>query len=132
MVWQDGKLQRCQVLGVRWRRPIANRTLALYQNCDILLYVQIMPRTQVAFFQDANGEAPVVNWLRELMETNEKAWAHCRARIEMLGQFGHELRRPAADYLRDGIYELRAKQGHVQYRILYFFHQRQVAISLIA
>ena len=62
------------------------------------------------------------------MNTNEKAWAHCRARIEMLAQFGHELRRPAADYLRDGIYELRAKQGHVQYRILYFFHGRQVAI----
>ena len=38
------------------------------------------------------------------------------------------LRRPAADYLRDGIYELRAKQGHVQYRLLYFFHGRQVAI----
>jgi phage-related protein len=46
----------------------------------------------------------------------------------MLAQFGHELRRPATDYLRDGIYELRAKQGHVQYRILYFFHQRQVAV----
>jgi len=70
----------------------------------------------------------VVNWLRELLETNEKAWAHCRARIELLAQFGHELRRPAADYLRDGIYELRAKQGHVQYRILYFFHERKVAI----
>jgi ribosome-binding protein aMBF1 (putative translation factor) len=45
-----------------------------------------------------------------------------------LAQFGHELRRPAADYLRDGIYELRAKQGHVQYRLLYFFHGRQLAI----
>ena len=87
-----------------------------------------MPRTQVAFYQDADGQAPVVNWLRQLMETNEKAWAHCRARIELLAQFGHELRRPAADYLRDGIYELRAKQGHVQYRILYFFYERQVAI----
>ena len=86
-----------------------------------------MPRTQVVFYQEA-GEAPVVNWLRDLMETNEKAWAHCRARIEMLAQLGHELRRPAADYLRDGIYELRARQGHVQYRILYFFHGRQVAI----
>ena len=41
---------------------------------------------------------------------------------------GHELRRPASDYLRDGIYELRAKQGHVQYRILYFFHGRTVAV----
>ena len=87
-----------------------------------------MPRTHVAFYQEADGEAPVVNWLHELMKTNEKAWAHCRARIELLAQLGHELRRPAADYLRDGIYELRAKQGHVQYRILYFFHGRQVVI----
>ena len=87
-----------------------------------------MPRTQVAFYQDADGQAPVVNWLRQLMETNEKAWAHCRARIELLAQLGHEHRRPAADYLRDGIYELRAKQGHIQYRILYFFYERQVAI----
>ena len=70
----------------------------------------------------------MVNWLHDLRRTNEKAWANCRARIELLAQLGHELRRPAADYLRDGIYELRAKQGHVQYRLLYFFHGRQVAI----
>src|SRR5436309_8860656 len=87
-----------------------------------------MPRTHVAFYRDAEGQAPVGNWLLELLKTNEKAWAHCRGRIELLAQFGHELRRPAADYLRDGIYELRAKQGHVQYRLLYFFHGRQVAI----
>jgi phage-related protein len=87
-----------------------------------------MPNITVAFYRDSDGQAPVVNWLLDLMKTNEKAWAHCRARIEMLAQFGHELRRPAADYLQDGIYELRAKQGHVQYRILYFFHERQAAI----
>ena len=57
-----------------------------------------------------------------------RAWANCRARIELLNMFGHELRRPAADILRDGIYELRAKHGHVQYRILYFFHGRNVAV----
>ena len=87
-----------------------------------------MPRTHVAFYQEADGEPPVVNWLRELLRTNERAWSNCRARIELLAQSGHELRRAAADYLRDGIYELRAKQGHVQYRLLYFFHGRQVAI----
>ena len=87
-----------------------------------------MPRTRVAFYQGADAEAPVVNWLQELRRTNQRAWTNCRARIELLAQLGHELRRPAADYLRDGIYELRAKQGHVQYRILYFFHGRQVAI----
>ena len=87
-----------------------------------------MPRTHVAFYQEADGEAPVVEWLRDLLATNAKAWSICRARIELLAQLGHDLRRPAVDYLRDGVYELRAKQGHVQYRLLYFFHGRQVAI----
>ena len=87
-----------------------------------------MPQTQVVFFCEAGGEAPVVDWLLQLRQANPKAWAHCSARIMQLGQSGHELRRPAADFLRDGIYELRAKQGHVQYRILYFFHGRNVAI----
>ena len=87
-----------------------------------------MPKTQVVFFREKEGRAPVVDWLADLMKTNAKAWANCRVKIEMLAQFGHELRRPAADFLRDGLYELRAKQGHVQYRILYFFHGRDVAI----
>ena len=30
--------------------------------------------------------------------------------------------------LRDGIYELRAKHRHVQYRILYFFHGSNLAV----
>ena len=30
--------------------------------------------------------------------------------------------------LRDGIYELRARLGTVNYRILYFFHGRNVAV----
>lgn len=37
-------------------------------------------------------------------------------------------RRPTADTLRDGIYELRARKGRVNYRLLYFFHGRNVAI----
>jgi phage-related protein len=87
-----------------------------------------MPRIHVAFYQEADGTVPVLAWLQELRRTNERAWTNCRVRIELLAQLGHQLRRPAADYLRDGIYELRAKQGHVQYRILYFFHDRQAAI----
>jgi len=87
-----------------------------------------MPITRVIFFQDEAGRAPVLDWLQDLQEENAKAWANCRAKIVLLSQVGHELRRPAADFLRDGIYELRAKQGHVQYRILYFFHGRNVAV----
>jgi phage-related protein len=49
-------------------------------------------------------------------------------RIQRLAEEGHALRRPEADYLRDGIYELRARQGHVNYRILYFFHGQDMII----
>ena len=87
-----------------------------------------MPSTRAIFFRDEAGHAPVLAWLQDLKKENAKAWANCRARIVLLSQFGHELRRPAVDFLRDGIYELRAKQGHVQYRILYFFHGRNVAV----
>ena len=80
------------------------------------------------FFRSEDGTAPVLEWLKELRVENPKAWANCRARIALLSQFGHELRRPAADFLREGIHELRAKQGHVQYRMLYFFHGRTVAV----
>lgn len=49
-------------------------------------------------------------------------------RIERLRELGHELRRPEADYLRDGIYELRTRVHGVHYRILYFFHGRVAAV----
>ena len=42
--------------------------------------------------------------------------------------FGYELRRPKSDFLRDGIYELRARKGRVNYRVLYFFHGKNVAL----
>ncbi len=38
------------------------------------------------------------------------------------------MRRPEADFLRDGIYELRASLGGVNYRVLYFFHGAVAAI----
>ena len=59
---------------------------------------------------------------------NRKGYANCVARIQQLAANGYSLRRPAADYLTDGIYELRAKHIRVQYRILYFFHGQNFAI----
>ena len=87
-----------------------------------------MPRTEVIFYCDERGEAPVVEWLRELRRRDRKAYAKCSARIQVLAQLGHELRRPMADYLRDGIHELRIRHGHVNYRILYFFHGQDLVI----
>jgi putative component of toxin-antitoxin plasmid stabilization module len=41
---------------------------------------------------------------------------------------GHELRRPEAEFLRDGIHELRARRGRVNYRVLYFFYGQDVVV----
>ena len=87
-----------------------------------------MPETQVVFSQETDGEVPVLEWLEQLVQQNRKGYANCVARIQQLATNGYELRRPAADYLRDGLYELRAKHIHVQYRILYFFYGQNVAI----
>ena len=56
------------------------------------------------------------------------ARAKCLHYITLLETFGHELRRPLADFLRDGIYELRPTSRNVHYRILYSFVGQQVAI----
>jgi phage-related protein len=56
-----------------------------------------------------------------------RAHAKRLVRIERLAEVGHELRRPEADFLRNGIHELRARRGSVNFRILYFFHGRNVA-----
>lgn len=87
-----------------------------------------MPPTSILLYQEKEGKSPIVDWLVELKKTNRKGFAQCVGRIRQLEITGHELRRPSADYLRDGIYELRAKHLKVQYRILYFFYGQNVAI----
>ncbi len=67
----------------------------------------------------------MIEWLDELPP---KAQQKCLARLKRLEDLGHELRRPEADYLRDGIYELRASHQGIHYRILYFFHRRAAVV----
>ena len=87
-----------------------------------------MPPTQVLFFSELDGRAPVLEWLKELRCWDPEAFAKCRAGIARLRALGYELRRPAADSLRDGLHELRLRRGRVHYRMLYFFHGRGVAV----
>ncbi|MEX2171207.1 MAG: type II toxin-antitoxin system RelE/ParE family toxin [Pirellulales bacterium] len=84
-----------------------------------------MPRVKLILFQDLDGSVPLVNWLATLQP---KARAKCLAWLERLRERGHELRRPDADYLRDGVYELRVGLSGVNYRILYFFHGREAVV----
>lgn len=87
-----------------------------------------MPSIHVVFYQEKEGDAPVVDWLKELNETHPKAYDKCRAALARLALLGHELRRPEADYLRDGIHELRVRLGSVNYRLLYFFHGQTISV----
>jgi len=85
-----------------------------------------MPRTAIRAFTDGQGVVPIIDWLENLEEADARAHRKCLQRILLLEQFGRELRRPLADMLRDGIFELRSKVGRVNYRIMYFFCGRDV------
>ena len=87
-----------------------------------------MPKTEVNFYCEADDDVPVLDWLDEVADRTPKAASKCRAAIERLKELGHELRRPEADILRDDIYELRVGLQGINYRILYFFHGRNVAL----
>jgi phage-related protein len=84
-----------------------------------------MPRTEVVFFQEEDESVPILEWLTDLPQ---KARLKCLAKLARLEELGHELRRPEADFLRDGIYELRVRLETVNYRMLYFFHGRVAAV----
>jgi len=84
-----------------------------------------MPEISIVFFRDDNNTVPALDWILSL---ESKAQTKCLARIQRLQQRGHELRRPEANYLRDEIYELRISHLRVNYRILYFFHERTAAV----
>lgn len=84
-----------------------------------------MPRVEVVFFRADEETVPVRDWLDRIPK---KAQIKCLVKLGRLEQLGHELRRPEADYLRDGIYELRIRLQSVNYRMLYFFHGRKAAI----
>ncbi len=80
----------------------------------------------VVFFQDDDGTVPVLAWLRGIADRRVRA--KCEVRIGLLAENGSALRRPTADYLRDGIYELRVDYGRVHYRMLYCFDGRAVVV----
>jgi phage-related protein len=85
-----------------------------------------LPRTEVVFYAESDGTCPLLDWLDNLPR---KVQDKCIVRIERLAELGHELRRPEADILRDGIHELRASYQGVQHRILYFFYTGSAVLT---
>jgi phage-related protein len=84
-----------------------------------------MPQTRILFYAESDQVCPILEWLDALPP---KARDKCVVRLERLAAMGNQLRRPEADYLRDGIFELRVGLQGIHYRVLYFFYGRNVAV----
>ena len=79
----------------------------------------------IYYFLDERGESPVKEFIKALSQDER---AKVFAYIAELKNKGHNLHRPLADYLGQGIYELRPKAN----RIFYFFFLKNSAVLIHA
>jgi phage-related protein len=77
----------------------------------------------IYFYVDERGHKPVKEFIDSLPLRDQ---AKVLAYLDELKKQGHNLRRPMADYLGEGIYELRPKDN----RIFYFFFLKDSAVLL--
>lgn len=79
----------------------------------------------IYYFVDRRGRNPVKEFIHGLpFNEQDKIYAY----IDELRRQGHNLRRPMADYLGSGIYELRPKAN----RVLYFFFLKNSVVLVHA
>ncbi len=83
-----------------------------------------MGAVNIIFYKEGDS-VPILEFLEEIPK---KASEKGEVKLERLAELGNELRRPEADFLRDGIYELRWQLQGIQYRLLYFFHGRELVV----
>lgn len=74
---------------------------------------------EVVFYQKSDGSEPAKAFLLSL---DAKMRAKTLRSIELLRDYGHQLREPISKPLFDGIFELRVRQGNDIARVLYFFY----------
>ena len=84
---------------------------------------------KVSFYRDHRGRYPVYDFIEEL---NDKSQACVYRNITLLSQYGPNLLRPHADYVREKIRELRVKTIDGNIRIFYFFFIEHRVILLHA
>jgi hypothetical protein len=53
-----------------------------------------VPETHVVFYQDEDGEIPVLEWLKQLLKQDPKGYVNCVARIKQLADNGYQLPPP--------------------------------------
>jgi len=73
----------------------------------------------IIFFELDNETCPVQQFLDSL---DDKMAAKMYGMMNILAEYGNELRMPYSEHLDDGIFEVRAKFGSNITRVLYFFY----------
>jgi len=86
-----------------------------------------MRNFEIIIYSKPDGTKPVVEFLNALpLKMHVKAVKE----IELLGEYGNELREPYTKCLGDGVFELRIKAGNDISRILYFFYDgRRIVLT---
>ena len=81
---------------------------------------------KVIFYRSVDGQ----NFVKEFLDNlQESAREKVIADIMFLEEYGHQARRPRADYLKDKIHELRTTLGHLKIRLLYFFDKKLIVLT---
>lgn len=83
---------------------------------------ELLPPVRVVFYMEDSGTVTMTDWLDHQSDVGQD---RCIDRLKRLRNQGHELRRPIAAPLRDGIYELRVREKKVRLRMLFFFYGRE-------
>lgn len=81
-------------------------------------YNKGMGNLEIDFYKKDNNDCPVQEFLDSL---DFKVQAKMYRTIALLKEHGTDLRLPYSEFLTDGIFELRAKQGSDITRVFYFF-----------
>lgn len=80
---------------------------------------------EVQFYEKADGDIPVENFLNSL---DIKMRNKILMILNVLQEKGNQLREPYSKHLEDGIFEVRGKIGNDISRVLYFFYYNEKII----
>ncbi|MCI8375110.1 MAG: type II toxin-antitoxin system RelE/ParE family toxin [Lachnospiraceae bacterium] len=78
-----------------------------------------MDKFSIEFYTKENGEKPAKEFL---LCTDKKMRAKLSGILELLEEYGNQVREPYSKHLEDGIFEIRGKIGNNISRVLYFFY----------
>ncbi len=80
----------------------------------------------IEFFTLPDGSVPALETIRSISDVKLKAKVF--RSLKLLESFGNQLGEPDIKHLRNGIFELRTRQGSNIFRNLFFFHSGRIIV----